>query len=61
MNKKNQKLETESKNTEENSSNKILFRQMREEARKGLEWRKEYGRGGTSTGVSRARDIINGD
>jgi len=34
---------------------------MREEARKGLEWRKEYGRGGTQTGVSRARDIINGD
>jgi HK97 family phage prohead protease len=34
---------------------------MREEARKGLEWRKKYGRGGTSTGVSRARDIINGD
>ena len=34
---------------------------MKEEARKGLEWRKEYGRGGTQTGVSRARDIINGD
>lgn len=34
---------------------------MREEARKGLEWRKEFGRGGTSVGVSRARDIINGD
>ena len=34
---------------------------MREEARKGLEWRKEFGRGGTQTGVSRARDIINGD
>ncbi len=34
---------------------------MREEARKGLEWRKKYGRGGTQTGVSRARDIINGN
>ncbi len=34
---------------------------MREEAKKGLEWRKKYGRGGTSAGVSRARDIINGD
>ena len=34
---------------------------MREEARRGLEWRKEFGRGGTSVGVSRARDIINGD
>ena len=34
---------------------------MREEAKRGLEWRKKYGRGGTSAGVSRARDIINGD
>lgn len=32
---------------------------MIEEARKGLEWRKEYGRGGTQVGVSRARDIAN--
>lgn len=30
------------------------------EARKGLEWRKEYGRGGTAVGVARARDIANG-
>ena len=33
---------------------------MKSEAKKGLEWRKEFGRGGTSVGVSRARDIING-
>jgi hypothetical protein len=32
----------------------------REEARKGLEWRHEYGRGGTAVGVARARDIANG-
>lgn len=32
---------------------------MKEEARKGLEWRKEFGRGGTAIGVARARDIIN--
>jgi HK97 family phage prohead protease len=31
------------------------------EAKKGLEWRKEFGRGGTAVGVARARDIINGD
>ena len=31
------------------------------EAKKGLEWRKEFGRGGTQVGVARARDIINGD
>lgn len=30
------------------------------EARRGLDWRKEYGRGGTEVGVARARDIING-
>jgi len=33
---------------------------MKEEARKGLEWRREHGRGGTEVGVARARDIING-
>ena len=32
---------------------------MREEARRGLEWRAEYGRGGTEVGVARARDIVN--
>jgi len=34
---------------------------MIEEAKKGLEWRKEYGRGGTQIAVARARSIINGD
>ena len=33
---------------------------MIEEAKKGLKWRKEYGRGGTEVGVARARDISNG-
>lgn len=33
---------------------------MREEAERGLEWRREYGRGGTEVGVARARDISNG-
>lgn len=33
---------------------------MVNEARKGLEWREEYGRGGTQVGVARARDIVNG-
>lgn len=33
---------------------------MKEEAEKGLEWREEYGRGGTDIGVARARDIKNG-
>ena len=31
-----------------------------EEATRGLEWRSEYGRGGTEVGVARARDISNG-
>lgn len=29
------------------------------EARRGLEWRETYGRGGTAIGVARARDILN--
>ena len=32
---------------------------MAAEARRGLEWRKEFGRGGTEIGVARARDISN--
>ena len=32
---------------------------MAEEARKGLEWRKEFKRGGTAVGVARARQLIN--
>jgi len=32
---------------------------MVEEAKKGLEWRRETGRGGTMIGVARARDISN--
>jgi HK97 family phage prohead protease len=33
---------------------------MREEADRGLEWRREFGRGGTLVGVARARDISSG-
>lgn len=33
--------------------------QMRKNAKRGLELRKEYGRGGTDVGVARARDISN--
>ena len=32
---------------------------MKEEARRGLDWRKEFGRGGTEVGIARARDIVN--
>lgn len=31
-----------------------------DEAKRGLEWRRQYGRGGTEVGVARARDIANG-
>ena len=34
---------------------------MKAEAKRGLAWRKEFNRGGTQVGVSRARDIINAD
>jgi HK97 family phage major capsid protein len=30
------------------------------EANRGLDWRREFGRGGTSVGIARARDISNG-
>lgn len=33
--------------------------EMSEEAARGLEWRREYNRGGTAVGVARARDISN--
>lgn len=32
---------------------------MIEEAQRGLDWRNEYGRGGTEVGIARARDIVN--
>lgn len=32
---------------------------MVEEAQRGLDWRNEYGRGGTEIGIARARDIVN--
>ena len=34
--------------------------EMKAEAERGLEWRREFGRGGTEVGVARARDISNG-
>ena len=33
---------------------------VREEAARGLAWRREYGRGGTDVGIARARDLSNG-
>ena len=33
---------------------------MREEAQRGLDWRREFGRGGTEVGIARARDIARG-
>jgi hypothetical protein len=33
---------------------------VRKEAARGLEWRKEFNRGGTAVGVARARDLSNG-
>lgn len=33
---------------------------MKSEAQKGLDWRKEHGRGGTAVGIARARDLVNG-
>jgi hypothetical protein len=33
---------------------------MKAEAQRGLDWRDEFGRGGTAVGIARARDIVNG-
>jgi hypothetical protein len=33
---------------------------MREEAQRGLDWRSEFGRGGTEIGIARGRDIAGG-
>lgn len=33
---------------------------MQDEAQRGLDWRSEFGRGGTEIGIARARDIANG-
>lgn len=33
--------------------------EMKEEAQRGLDWRSEFGRGGTEIGIARARDIVN--
>lgn len=33
---------------------------MKTEAQRGLDWRNEFGRGGTEVGIARARDIVNG-
>ncbi|NBT47609.1 MAG: hypothetical protein EBT07_07280 [Actinobacteria bacterium] len=33
---------------------------MRAEAQRGLDWRSEYGRGGTAVGIARGRDIAAG-
>lgn len=38
----------------------VPTQEMRAEARRGLEWRAEHGRGGTAVGVARARDVSNG-
>lgn len=33
--------------------------EMVDEAQRGLDWRREFGRGGTEVGIARARDIVN--
>ena len=37
----------------------IPTNEMAREAQRGLDWRSEYGRGGTEVGIARARDIVN--
>lgn len=46
-------------NDEERAPGYVPNDAMISEAERGLEWRREYNRGGTEIGVARARDIIN--
>ena len=39
----------------------IPNRGMKEDAQRALDWRKEFGRGGTRVGLARANQIVNGD
>jgi hypothetical protein len=51
---------SEKKDDKQRQESYTPTKEMRAEARRGLEWRRIYGRGGTEIGVARARDIING-
>jgi len=49
--------------TEERAYDNINFsppEAVRAEAKRGLEWRRKFNRGGTPVGVARARDLSNG-
>lgn len=48
-------------NAEDRAESFTPTQEMKAEARRGLEWRRVFGRGGTEIGVARARDIINGN
>ena len=43
----------------ESDVNTVPTDAMAEEARRGLDWRKEHGHGGTSIGLARARQLVN--
>ena len=48
------------KRTEQRQDSYTPTAAMRTEAQRGLDWRSEFGRGGTEIGIARARDISNG-
>ena len=48
------------KRTEQRQDSYTPTAAMRSEAQRGLDWRSEFGRGGTEIGIARARDISNG-
>lgn len=55
-------IPTQSVNPEGDAKNikSIPTNAMKEEAKRGLAWRKEYNRGGTEVGINRAKQIISG-
>jgi HK97 family phage portal protein len=52
--------DVEAQDTEERADGFKPTAGMVAEAKRGLAWRSEFGRGGTPVGIARARDIVNG-
>jgi hypothetical protein len=53
-------VDVEAEDSEERADGFKPTAGMIAEAKRGLAWRSEHGRGGTAVGIARARDIVNG-
>jgi lambda family phage portal protein len=59
INAKQAPIEAEPTTNELDTRQNLPNESMATEAKRGLQWRREHGRGGTAVGVARARDIAN--